>query len=180
MKPILKDLMGREWVDISDETGILSDKTKFSKEHREILHVWLYSTIAFWYHMGYDFVRIEIIPPYPGVNIHTADDTASKKGDLKRNWADLIDGPIGSWDDFENYKWPVITDDDFYIHRYICDNLPDGMGFMSCHVCGVYEHMVRSFGYEKLSHIQYQFQKRTKRLYWRLLERSIKYIKCKV
>ncbi len=150
MKPILQDIMGRKWIDISDETGVLSDKTKFSKEHREILHAWLDNIIAFWYHMGYDFVRIEIIPLYPGVSIHAADDTASKKGDLKRNWADLVGGPISGWNDFENYNWPEINDDDFYIHRYICENLPNGMGFMSCHAGGVYEHMVRLFGYEKL------------------------------
>ncbi|GAI55649.1 unnamed protein product, partial [marine sediment metagenome] len=150
MKLILEGMMGRKWVDISDETGVLSNKTKFSKEHLEILHAWLDNIISFWYHMGYDFVRIEIIPPYPDVHLHTAVDTASLKRDLKRNWADLMDGPISSWDDFENYKWPIITDDDFYIHRYICKNLPEGMGFISCHAGGVYEHAVRLFGYENL------------------------------
>lgn len=150
MKPILESMMGRKWVNISDETGVLGNKTKFSKEHIEILHAWLDNIISFWYHMGYDFVRIEIIPPYPNVYLHSAVDTASLKGDLKRNWADLINGPISSWDDFENYKWPIITDDDFYIHRYICKNLPEGMGFISCHAGGVYEHAVRLFGYENL------------------------------
>jgi len=150
MKPILEDMMGRKWVDISDETGVLSNKMKFSEEHLEILHAWLDNIISFWYHMGYDFVRLEIIPPYPEVHLHTAVDTANLKGNLKRNWADLMNGPISSWDDFENYKWPIITDDDFYIHRYICENLPEGMGFISCHAGGVYEHAVRLFGYEKL------------------------------
>lgn len=32
MKPILESMMGRKWVDISDETGVLSNKTKFSNE----------------------------------------------------------------------------------------------------------------------------------------------------
>ncbi|MHB1274995.1 MAG: uroporphyrinogen decarboxylase family protein, partial [Candidatus Humimicrobiaceae bacterium] len=34
--------------------------------------------------------------------------------------------------------------------RYICKNLPEGMGFISCHAGGVYEHAVRLFGYENL------------------------------
>jgi len=135
---------------LKDETGVLSDKTKFSKEHREILHAWMDNIIAFWYHMGYDFVRIEIIPPYPGVNSLEAFDTAVESKNSKRNWQDSTCGPIKNWDDFENYNWPEITEDDFYIHKYICENLPEGMGFISCHAGGVYEHAVRILGYEKL------------------------------
>jgi len=106
--------------------------------------------ITFWYHMGYDFVRIEIIPPYPGVNSLEAFDTAMGSKNSKRNWQDLTRGPIMNWDDFENYNWPEITDNDFYIHKYICDNLPEGMGFISCHAGGVYEHASRILGYENL------------------------------
>ena len=36
MKPILEEMIGRKWVDISKETGVLSNKIKFSKEHLEI------------------------------------------------------------------------------------------------------------------------------------------------
>ena len=150
MKPILEEMIGRKWVDISNETGVLSNKTKFSKDNLELLHSWLDNIIAFWHHMGYDFVRIEIIPPYPGINSFEAFDTTNRSKNSKRNWQDSMHGPIKNWEDFENYNWPEITDDDFYIHKYICENLPEGMGFISCHAGGVYEHAARLFGYEKL------------------------------
>jgi len=62
----------------------------------------------------------------------------------------LHDGPVKNWEDFEKYPWPGINEDNFYIHRYICDHLPDGLGFITCHAGGVYEHVSRLMGYENL------------------------------
>ena len=149
MKIILEDSLGRKWVDISDETGVLSDKTKMTKENRDLVKLWLDNVISFWYHMGYDFVRLEVMPSYP-VDPLIASDTAKGHEDLNRTWQNLSLGPIQNWEDFERYPWPEITDDDFYIHRYICSHLPEGMGFISCHAGGVYEHSSRLLGYEQL------------------------------
>jgi len=56
---------------------------------------------------------------------------------------------------FEKYPWPELTDDNFYIHQYIAKNLPDGLGFITCHVGGVYEHVSRLMGYMGLCYKLY-------------------------
>jgi uroporphyrinogen decarboxylase len=89
------------------------------------------------------------MPSYP-VDPLIVSDTAKGHEDLNRTWQNLSLGPIQNWEDFERYPWPEITDDDFYIHRYICSHLPEGMGFISCHAGGVYEHSSRLLGYEQL------------------------------
>ena len=152
MRPILSDLLGREWVDhaeIADQTGGQMD---FSRDNLELENAWLDNLIAFWHHMGYDFVRIELCPPLPATPI-IAPDPAKGNEDHGRAWQGLHEGPIKNWDDFEQYPWPEITDNDFYVHGYICDHLPDGMGLLSCHAGGIYEHTSRLLGYENLCYL---------------------------
>ena len=102
MKPILEEMIGRKWVNISDETGVLTDRRKSIKENLKIVNGWLDNIIAFWYHMGYDFVRVEVMPNYPADILVTCD-TANGTGNLKRPWQKLTEGPIKNWDDFESY-----------------------------------------------------------------------------
>ena len=149
MKPILVDLLHRQWIDTSDKTEYMGGQMDLSKENRQIIDAWLENQIKFWYHMGYDFVRVEVSLPLPAdtVVIH---DTAKGNEARNRAWQKEDTGPIQSWEDFEHYPWPSITDDNFYIHRYICSHLPEGFGFITCHAGGVYEHVSRLMGYEKL------------------------------
>ncbi len=149
MKPILEDMMDRIWMETSDKTEYTGGQMDFSKESLETVNAWLDNQIAFWYHMGYDFVRVEVSLPLPAVSLLTAD-TAEGYENHNRAWQGLHNGPIKTWEDFEKYPWPEINDDNFYIHRYICDHLPDGLGFMTCHAGGVYEHVSRLMGYENL------------------------------
>lgn len=149
MKPILEDLMGRKWVDTSDKTEYMGGQMDFSKENLEVVNAWLENQIAFWYHMGYDFVRVEVSLPLPAVSLVTKD-TARGNEDHNRAWQGLGDGPIQSWEDFEKYPWPEATDENFYIHEYICKHMPEGMGFITCHAGGVYEHVSRLMGYTGL------------------------------
>ncbi len=149
MKPILEDLLHREWIDTSDKTEYMGGQMDLSGENRKMVDAWLDNQIAFWYHMGYDFVRVEVSLPLPAVS-HVVQDTARGNEEHNRAWQGLGAGPIQSWQDFERYPWPTITDDNFYIHRYICSHLPDGFGFITCHAGGVYEHVSRLMGYESL------------------------------
>lgn len=149
MRPILEKKIGRKWVDTSDKTEYMGGQMDFSKDNLELINAWLDNQIAFWYHMGYDFIRVEVSLPLPAVALVTQD-TAPDNKDHNRAWQGLHDGPIKNWDDFENYPWPRITEENFYIHRYICDHLPDGLGFITCHAGGVYEHVSRLIGYESL------------------------------
>jgi uroporphyrinogen decarboxylase len=132
MKPVVTGMLGRPWVDAADSTD-----------------GWLDNVIEFWLRMGYDFVRMEISLPLPAAPLLTADTARGNEG-RSRSWQDEHAGPIRNREDFERYPWPEINDDDFYVHRYVCGHLPDGMGFMTCHAGGVYEHASRLMGYENL------------------------------
>ncbi len=149
MKPILQDMLGRKWVSPTDKTDNMDGEIDFSKENIEKINAWLDNQIAFWYHMGYDFIRIETSLALPAISLSVLD-TAKVSGDRVRVWQDESKGVIRSWDDFEKYPWPKIKEEDFYIHRYICEHLPDGMGFISSHGGGVFEHLSRLMSYEGL------------------------------
>jgi uroporphyrinogen decarboxylase len=149
MKPILRDLLGCQWVDTSEKTEYMGGQMDFSREARETIGKWLDNQIAFWYHMGYDFTRVEVSLPLPAVSLVTQD-TARGNERSTRAWQGLHSGPIGSWESFEAYPWPEVSDRDFFIHEYICNHLSDGLGFFSCHAGGVYEHVSRLMGYEGL------------------------------
>ncbi|MBN2578582.1 MAG: hypothetical protein JXB10_06280 [Pirellulales bacterium] len=149
MRPILEDLLGREWVDTSDKTEYMGGQMDFSQENLDCINAWLDNQIAFWHRMGYDFIRCEASLPLPAVALLTAD-TARGNESQSRAWQGLHDGPIQTWDDFERYPWPTVTDANFYIHQYINDHLPDGFGFLTCHAGGVYEHVSRLIGYQNL------------------------------
>jgi len=131
-KPITTDLLGREWIDPAGD--------------RESLSGYLDNFIQFWYRMGYDFVRFETAMPFPRGQLIIKDTGADKD----RAWVDEHNGPINSWEDFEKYPWPKVEEADFYIHEYINANMPDGMGLMTCHAGGMYEHLSYLFSYEKL------------------------------
>lgn len=146
MKRILVDFLGKKWIEKSDKTEYMGGQMQFSKDDIEIMNLWLDNQIAFWYHMGYDYVRVEISTPLPAVSLIT-NDTAEGNEGHNRAWQGLDEGPIQTWEDFEKYPWPIVTDESFYIHEYICKHLPEGMGFMSCHAGGVYEHVSRLMGY---------------------------------
>lgn len=128
-RPILTDLIGRQWVDHTPET-------------RE---AYFDNFIEHWYRMGYDFVRFE--EGYPFQEFHvTGKDNVSEA----RSWADEHRGPIGSWEDFERYPWPRYEDMDFWNVEYIASHLPEGMGLITCHAGGVYEHTSFLFSLEGL------------------------------
>lgn len=149
MRPILEERMGRPWVDseeLADQTGGQLD---FSRQGRPRMHAWLDNMIAFWQHMGYDFVRVECSLALPATPIVTADCSPGNECHT-RAWQGLHEGPIRTREDFDRYPWPQVRDADFAVHEYICSHLPEGMGFISCHAGGVYEHTSRLLGYENL------------------------------
>ncbi len=65
MKSILEELIGRNWVEISDKDEYMGGQMDFSKENLKIVDAWLDNQIAFWYYMGYDYVRVEASLPLP-------------------------------------------------------------------------------------------------------------------
>ncbi|MHC4674048.1 MAG: hypothetical protein ACYTBZ_16305 [Planctomycetota bacterium] len=67
MKPILENMIGRKWVETSDKEEYMGGQMEMSQENHKTVDAWLDNQIAFWYHMGYDFIRIEVSLPLPAV-----------------------------------------------------------------------------------------------------------------
>jgi uroporphyrinogen decarboxylase len=135
MEPIVTGMLGRSWVPAETD--------------RASQQAYLDNFIQFWYHMGYDFVRYEESLPLLEQKLLAADVVpVSKK---ERAWADEHHGAITSWDDFETYPWPRVEDFDFFSFEYLSRHLPEGMGLISCHGGGVFEHLSWIMSMEGLS-----------------------------
>ena len=81
--------------------------------------------------LGYDVFRVEIIHKnlFRMALIDAADTTAidsQQRGE--REWTEEHGGPIQSWEDFENYDWPSVSDIDFGSLEWLEKNLPENMG----------------------------------------------------
>lgn len=134
MKPIVTELLGRQWVALGQD--------------RDSQRGYLNNFIEFWYRMGYDFVRFEEALPLDRTYLVTKDVGADKTKD--RIWVDQHRGAIMSWDDFEQYPWPSVSAMDFFKFEYLNSHLPEGMGLITCHGAGVFEHISQLMSYEGL------------------------------
>lgn len=133
-RPIVTGLLGREWVDYGPD--------------RASRRAYLDNFVAVWHGLGYDFVRFEDAYPFPLFQIAAKDTAPGSERD--RNWADEHRGPIASWEDFERFPWPRYEDLDFFNTEYLATHLPEGMGFVTSHGGGVYEHTSFLFSLEGL------------------------------
>lgn len=140
MEPIVTGLLGREWVEPDGS--------------REATVRHLDNFIAFWHAMGYDCVRIEFGLPFEAGNLVI--DDAAPASTRKRAWTDQHEGTLASWEDFEAYPWPRVEDFDFSALEYVNSHLPDGMGLLSCHGGGIFEHLSQVMSIEKLCMAVYE------------------------
>ena len=89
--------------------------------------------------MGYDVVRFEEGLPFDEKHFDAQDPAPGSS--KQRSWADQHHGTIATWEDFERFSWPPVEDKDFSAAEYIDGHLPEGMGFVSCHAGGIFEHL---------------------------------------
>jgi len=139
MREITENLFREKWV---DETG-----------DRETRKAHFDRFIDFFRRMGYDIVRFERGLPFPVRNQQADDETMTSQ---KRTWVDEHHGAIESWEDFEKYPWPKVEEYDFFPFEYINAHLPEGMGLISCHAGGIYEHLSTILSYEKMSYALFE------------------------
>jgi uroporphyrinogen decarboxylase len=125
MKPIVEGLLGRQWVPYGPD--------------RESQKAYLDNFIEFWYRMGYDFVRFEQIMPFPESKLVI--DDAAPASTKSREWADEHHSALSSWEDYERIRWPRVEEFDFFAYEYLNSHLPNGMGFITCHGGGIFEHI---------------------------------------
>lgn len=138
-KPIVTELLGREWVD-----PVPGD--------RRSQEAYLDNFIAFFLALGYDFVRYEEPLPFVEREVIGPDPT---RADGARHWRDLHRGTIASWADYERYPWPRVTAASLANYEYLAKHLPEGMGLLVCHAGGIYEHLAAIFSYEGLCYALY-------------------------
>ena len=106
--------------------------------------------------LGYDMIRIQPRVPM-GFFRTNVDDTVDPGTGLSkgsRSWADEHTGPIDSWDSFERFPWPVVSDHDFGGFEWAEKNLPDGMGVYTL-TAHILEHTTWLMGYEALCYKLY-------------------------
>ncbi len=140
MRPIVEQLLGRAWAPSGPGRA---EQTAF-----------LDNTIHFWKGMGYDFVRFEESLALPERKNLIPD---AAPGSLKdRAWPDEHEGVITGWEDFERYPWPRVEEFDFFPFEYLNAHLPDGMGLISSHGGGVFEHLSWIMSFEGLCNALYE------------------------
>jgi len=127
LEPVLA-MIGRPWV---DPGGNRAQQAAY----------WA-NFVAFWHHMGYDHVRLEISMAFP---------RPQRAGGVRgRAYAETHRGPIASWADFEAYPWPKAEDVDFFCYEQVTAGLPEGMGLIANHAGGPLEVLTALMGYETL------------------------------
>jgi uroporphyrinogen decarboxylase len=134
MKPIVTGMLGRPWVEFGPD--------------RDSQKAHLDNTIEFWRRLGYDFVRFEAGLPFLESKVLAADATSSSG---QRAWANEHGGTICSWDDFDRFVWPRVEDFDFFPFEYLAAHRPEGLGLLTCHAGGPFEHLSWIMSLEGLS-----------------------------
>jgi uroporphyrinogen decarboxylase len=134
MRPIVTDLLGRQWVEETSD--------------REVQKAYLDNFTQFWYRLGYDFVRFERSLGFPVKQLHAPDTAPGSQ--KQRAWTDEHQGYISNREDFERYPWPTVEAMDFFPFEYLNSRLPEGMGLMTCHAAGIFEHISQIMSYEGL------------------------------
>ena len=134
-QPITTGLLGRAWVEYGSD--------------RETQAAYWDNFMAFWRGLGYDFVRYEQGMGFANAGSTATGDTAPGVN-KQRHWIEEHKGRITNWNDYETYPWPKIEDVDFFPLEYMTAHIPEGMGLMTCHGGGVFEHVSQIMSLEGL------------------------------
>ena len=107
--------------------------------------------IDFWHNMGYDYMCVRGGIEFD-MKLLSTEDPTKELGRGQRQWANMTDGAIKSFDDFESYDWPVVKDENVWMHEFVAENLPDGMGIFISPGNGFFENVTETLiGLESLS-----------------------------
>lgn len=103
--------------------------------------------------LGYDSFRYEFLLhsihfELPSVDTSDTTSISSQQRGI-REWLEEHGGPIQSWKDFENYRWPKVSDIDLSDLEWFEKNLPENMGVFDL-LAHIFEMISFLFGYETL------------------------------
>jgi len=83
--------------------------------------------VRWWHRMGYDYVMMIDIPGV-GLEFPSRSRVGEDSGPLargERTWVEEGQGMITSWEDFEKYPWPEVSDIDLFPYEYVSSILPE-------------------------------------------------------
>lgn len=106
--------------------------------------------IQFFTKLNYDYANGYHTVGFPNVPYLASEDTATTQKRAQRSWEDEHHGPIGSWEEFEQYPWPEVTGSAFEDIEKLAPMLPEGMKVTVTLPGGVLENLIRLIGYEPL------------------------------
>lgn len=101
--------------------------------------------------LGYDYVRCGLDDLVWPLNRKATEDTASLQRAGGRSYVDETRGPITTWEEFEAYPWPVLTDSSTRSLEWYEAHLPDDMCVVASGGFAHFaEHLTWLMGYETL------------------------------
>ncbi len=134
LRPIVTDLLDGVWHPFGAD--------------RASQKAYLDNFIRVWHRLGYDCVRYETGLCFQP-NVLQAADIGPDPQKI-RQWDEQHQGVISTWQDFESFSWPTVEQVDLFAMEYLNSHLPEGMGLITCHAAGVFEHVSKIFSYEGL------------------------------
>ncbi len=106
--------------------------------------------IRFWRELGYDYVTTGVSFGFPVTGLTTKDTAALSRGE--RGWVNEAIGPITTWEEFEAYPWPTVTDEVFKPIEDLAKHLPEGMKITAMIPGGPFENLTFLMGFETFSY----------------------------
>jgi len=106
--------------------------------------------IKFWRDLGYDYVSFSGDIGFPREGLHTGDTAGLSRGE--RDWVNESVGAITTWEEFERYPWPVVTDAAFRTLEAAVLHLPEGMKIIPLIPGGPFENVTFLMGFETFSY----------------------------
>jgi len=112
----------------------------------EDVDAWARWWVKFWRSHGYDYVTGRLAIAFPRTGPTAPDTAILSRGE--RGWVDESKGPLASWEDFERYPWPEVTDEAFRPLEALSRYLPEGMQIVPMIPGGPLENLTFLMGYE--------------------------------
>lgn len=106
--------------------------------------------IRFWQELGYDYITVGTDVGFPRHGLATDDTASLSRG--ARDWLNESKGSITTWEEFEQYPWPVVTPATFRQLEATARYLPEGMKMVPILPCGVFENVTSLMGFETFSY----------------------------
>jgi len=106
--------------------------------------------IRFWRDLGYDYVSVNTDVSFPTEGLYAEDTAALSHG--QRGWVNESKGVISTWEEFERYPWPTVTEASFRTLEAVGRHLPEGMKIIPTIPGGPFENLTFLMGFETFSY----------------------------